>query len=258
MSIKYLAQLSLATVLVATVWIGMSSPARAQSQDPSQILLQPIKFENADVRDAIRQIFKSAKVSYSMAPDVQGSVTLSISGVNLRTALENTLRQVNATYVIDGGVFVIKRYQDVSGKILPRLVLEQEDVREALRQIFKAVDVSYTIDPNVQGQVTLSLRNVTFEVALQNALRQVNSTYRIEAGVYKVVPGGPSAESLAFSEELVRHDQLTPSPVDETVVTQDSRFLYVVRGNLIYKVQKSDLTLVKTGSLMGLKVGLGK
>src|SRR5580693_10046632 len=77
--------------------------------------------------------------------------------------------------------------EDVSQKTIPSLELEQADVREALRALFKNVNVSYSIAPEVQGPVTVSLKNVTFETALQNVLRQVDATYRIEAGVYEIV-----------------------------------------------------------------------
>ncbi len=77
--------------------------------------------------------------------------------------------------------------QDVSGQIIPSLEFEQADVREALRSLFRSVGVSYTIAPEVQGTVTVSLKNVTFETALQNITRQVDATYRVEGGVYQIV-----------------------------------------------------------------------
>ena len=77
--------------------------------------------------------------------------------------------------------------QDIGGTIIPSLELDSADVREALRALFKNVGVSYSIAPEVQGPVTVSLRNVTFEAALQNILKQVNATYRVEGGIYQIV-----------------------------------------------------------------------
>lgn len=65
--------------------------------------------------------------------------------------------------------------------------MSEADVREALRALFKNVSVSYSIAPEVQGVVTVSLRSITFETALQNILRQVDATYRVEGGVYEIV-----------------------------------------------------------------------
>ncbi len=76
---------------------------------------------------------------------------------------------------------------DPNTKIIPSLEYEQADVREALKALFRTVGVSYAIAPEVQGTVTLSLKNVSFETALQNITRQVDATYRIEGGVYQIV-----------------------------------------------------------------------
>jgi type II secretory pathway component GspD/PulD (secretin) len=67
------------------------------------------------------------------------------------------------------------------------LELEQVDVREALRALFKSTGFSYSIAPEVQGLVTVNLHEVAFPTALQNILKQVSATYRVEAGVYQVV-----------------------------------------------------------------------
>ncbi|RYG25106.1 hypothetical protein EON82_08335, partial [bacterium] len=77
--------------------------------------------------------------------------------------------------------------QDPAGQMISSLEFEQTDVREALRALFKNVGVSYTIAPEVQGTITVSLKNVPFETALQNITRQVDATYRIEGGVYQIV-----------------------------------------------------------------------
>ncbi len=77
--------------------------------------------------------------------------------------------------------------QDPANQIIPSLELEQADVREAIKILFRNLNVSYSIAPEVQGTVTVSLRNVPFETALQNILKQVNATYRVEGGVYQII-----------------------------------------------------------------------
>jgi hypothetical protein len=84
---------------------------------------------------------------------------------------------------------------------IPTLELDQADVREALRALFKNVSVSYSIAPEVQGTVTVSLRNVTFEAALQNILKQVDATYRIEGGVYQIIKRPPPSDLGGGNQE---------------------------------------------------------
>jgi hypothetical protein len=77
--------------------------------------------------------------------------------------------------------------EDVGGQVIQSLELEQADVREALRILFKNVNISYSIAPEVQGFVTVSLKRIPFETALQSILNQVDATYRVEGGVYHII-----------------------------------------------------------------------
>jgi hypothetical protein len=77
---------------------------------------------------------------------------------------------------------------DPGSRIIPKVEYDQADVRDVLKALFKtAGNPSYTIDQNVLGTVTTNLTNVTLDVALQNILRQVDATYRLEAGTYQII-----------------------------------------------------------------------
>jgi hypothetical protein len=76
---------------------------------------------------------------------------------------------------------------DKEGQIIPSIEYQQADVREALRALFKMVGVSYAIDPDVQGYVTVSLKSVPFGTALQSILRQVDAVYQVQGGVYRIM-----------------------------------------------------------------------
>jgi len=74
------------------------------------------------------------------------------------------------------------------------LDLENADIRYALKLLFSAAGVDYVVDQGVQGLVTVSINDKPFGVALQSVLRGTASTlpltYRIENGVYNVLPRG--------------------------------------------------------------------
>ena len=132
-----------------------------------------------------------------------------------------------------------------------KYVFENADVRQALRELFKSVNVSYSISPDVQGTVTIDIQNVTLETALQNILRQVDATYRIEGGVYEIIRHGETrAPALVMGSQTFEPE--IPRTTSETAMTQDSKFLYVVQGERLFKVQKSDLAIVETGLLGGV------
>lgn len=70
--------------------------------------------------------------------------------------------------------------------------LQDADIRIAIKTIFvHSNKESYILDNNVQGKVTLLLRDVPFNVGLQTILESVGATYTIEAGIYKIFPKKP-------------------------------------------------------------------
>jgi len=112
------------------------------------------------------------------------------------------------------------------------LKYEQADVRFVLKQLFDSVGVSYTLDPNVQGTVTVSLNDVPFTVALDNILRPLNLTYRVENGVYFVT---------------VRQPEETPiAPAVDTTAPEEG-----VRLNLPEKVQLNYANPYLIAALLG-------
>ena len=78
---------------------------------------------------------------------------------------------------------------------------DQADIRYVLKQLFDSVGANYSLDPNVQGTVTVSLTDVPFSVALDAILRQQNLTYRVESGVYYITVRQPEEAPITTGGE---------------------------------------------------------
>ena len=107
----------LAALLGLGLAIGMPIRAHAQPQDqtnPSQAVVSDLELEQSDIRDALKLLFKNVGISYTVAPDVQGSITVSLHSVPFETALRNILGQVDATYRVEGGVFNIIKKEETT------------------------------------------------------------------------------------------------------------------------------------------------
>ncbi len=108
--------------------------------------------------------------------------------------------------------------RDVTVQNIPALDAEGDDVRETVRRLFLLIGMPYSIAVDVQGTVNARLRNVPFETALQNVLRQVDATYRIGDGVYQIVrreDAGPPAFFACqpdIDRAYVRLRDLAPQP----------------------------------------------
>lgn len=84
----------------------------SEPTDPLDQVIASAQYDQADIRDALRSMFKSSDVSYTIAPEVQGTVTANIKEKTLKEALSQLLDQVDATYRIEGGIFnVVKKSQ---------------------------------------------------------------------------------------------------------------------------------------------------
>ncbi len=63
---------------------------------------------------------------------------------------------------------------------------ENSDVREVLKTIFKEFNINYSLHSNVQGKITLHMRNVSFENALKAVVTLVGAEYRLENQAYVI------------------------------------------------------------------------
>ncbi|GMV36384.1 MAG: hypothetical protein AMXMBFR61_08920 [Fimbriimonadales bacterium] len=89
--------------------------------------------------------------------------------------------------------------------------LNQADIRFALKALFDPTGYNYSIDPAIQGTVTVRLKDVPFSVALRNILSQVKASYRVVGGVYEIVL---REESIAPPPDLGTSE--TPEVATET------------------------------------------
>ena len=125
------------------------------------------------------------------------------------------------------------------------LEFHNADAREAIRQLFKTGGRSFTVDPAVQGSVTLSLRNVSFDTALTNLTRQVDATYRVEDSRYEILP-------LAALPEPAR-PQIggfgggqgggAGAGAEPPAMVVDGGYLYVLHRSTLYKIDKKTMSL---------------
>jgi type II secretory pathway component GspD/PulD (secretin) len=80
--------------------ICVSAPrAQAQNEPGSDLATKKVtlNLENADIRYALKLLFQSVGANYQLDQNVQGSVTVSLTDVAFRTALESIMRSTATT-----------------------------------------------------------------------------------------------------------------------------------------------------------------
>lgn len=127
------------------------------------------------------------------------------------------------------------------------LTLENADIRYGLKLLFNSVGANFTLDPLVQGTVTVSLTDVPFRTALESLLRSTNSTgrlsYRLEDGVYHI---GPKAEDAGPAD--VRSEEIAPTEPQRRIAKiqvnfVDARLLAAQLGGSIISLGDRSLLL---------------
>ena len=111
------------------------------------------------------------------------------------------------------------------------LNLESASIADALKLLFRATGYNYTLDESVvQGYVTVSLKDVSFETALRTVLRAANPplTYRVDGGVYIISPkiempeigGQDLTPPDEVSQPQVRTEKITLQHLDSLAIAQ--------------------------------------
>lgn len=134
-------------VLAGFALVASAPIARAQN-DMGNTNVPSVDFQDAPVRDVIRALFKSVGVTnYTIAQDVQGTVTISMKNMPLDTVLRNILNQVDATWRVEAGAYnIIKKEQNVdtgSGSGLPTDQIPTTDQRRLYRIKIQHADPQY-------------------------------------------------------------------------------------------------------------------
>ncbi len=155
--------------MAAMAFALLATPVRVMAQTgPGTGNIPQIELDNADVRDALKIIFKQVGANYSIAPEVQGTVTVSLKDVPFETVLRNVLNQVNATYRVEGGIYVIILKQadlgvgETGETMLPTTEAAKPIVRIRLRSADPALIIALlSLNSDVIDQPEQSTTNIS-------------------------------------------------------------------------------------------------
>jgi len=124
---------------------GLYTTSLAQDNKDEQIIAS-VQYEQSDVREALRAVFKSAGVTgYTIDPTVQGTVTANLTGQTLGVVLNALLRQVDATYRVESGIYqVIRKEADQT----PANLNPNDVVAPVTNRVIRRIQIKYA-DPQL-------------------------------------------------------------------------------------------------------------
>ncbi|MER3403417.1 MAG: hypothetical protein C4337_09055, partial [Armatimonadota bacterium] len=154
-------------------------------------------------------------------------------------------------------VAVASAQEDVSQKRVT-VKYDQADIRYVLKQLFDSVGANYSLAPEVQGTVTVSLTDVPFSVALDAVLRQQNLTYRVESGVYYITVRQPEAVPMQQGGETPQEEpQTTNLPEKIQLNYANPTLIASLLGATLVSYAQYEMSIGGMGGFGGFGGGLG-
>ncbi len=106
-----------------------------------------LDLQDAPIRTALEQIFRTAKLDYSIDPSVQGYVNLKVTDMPFENALRLILRSSTTplTYSVDNGVYLVKpRTVSTTAPLPPAVFAQETEVRAPAK--YDRIELTYA-DP---------------------------------------------------------------------------------------------------------------
>ncbi|MEZ0326223.1 MAG: hypothetical protein ACAH95_09970 [Fimbriimonas sp.] len=153
-----------------------------------------VKANGMEVKLLLSDLFALTDRTAAIEWDVNGTITEEFEGLDFETALQKITRQVDSTYEVKGGAYRVRRrigdiaYMrpikverkyliEAGGKSIDVINVDSASVQAVLRDLSEIFEIPIYVSPAVKGEVTMQLRSVRFDVALDLILRQVEATY---------------------------------------------------------------------------------
>jgi len=176
-----------------------------------------ISFYKIDIKKALHQVGEEAAVIVAIDEAVTGEVTIQLREVSLEDALDAVLADTDYTFRKVEDVYLIElkppppEIPVPPEKLLPpgerpiTNVFVDTDIRQILLTIAVQAEVNILTDETVEGYVTIDLKDVPLEKALEMILAPGGYTYVWREDYYLVgspSPLNPAFQKLSKTEEI--------------------------------------------------------
>ena len=197
-------QAKLWTAAVVSMLVAGGNPLHAQEQEPaneagvesqapgSRSTLLTLKLKDRLLRDVVQSIRRKAAVNIIIDENIEETVTIDLEEVPWRTALELVAEAAGCVVVEESGnVLKVEKPPRVY------FAFENADIQNVIDTIAKISGANIVVAPEVQGTITLRLRDIPWRDALEAAAKTLGYVVvEEERGILRVIP--PSSMQTDF------------------------------------------------------------
>lgn len=173
-----------------------------QSKAPgSKQTLLTLKLKDRLFRDVVQQIKRKVGVNIVMDEGIDETVTIDIEDVEWRVALDMVAEKANCVVVQVGkGLLKIEKPPRVF------FAFNNAPIQEVIDTIAKISGANIVVSPDVQGAITLRLKNIPWRDALESAAKTLNyAVVEEDRGILRVVPRADLVEDLITKSFQLRY-----------------------------------------------------
>jgi type IV pilus assembly protein PilQ len=149
------------------------------------------------LRDVVQSISRQAGVNIVIDPGIEDRVTIDLEDVEWRQALDLVVEAAGCVVVRKGTVLKVEKPPRVY------FAFENADVQKVIDTIAKISGANIVVAPEVQGSITLRLRDIPWRDALDATAKTLGFVVVEEDRLLRVVP-----PSIMQQDLLTKHFQL--------------------------------------------------
>lgn len=197
---------------------------QAQGQDQGEITSQStgdrasrltLRLKDRDLRDVVQSIRRKTNANIIMEPGIEELVTIDLQDVHWRQALTLVAEQAGCVVnEADGSVLKVEKPPRVY------FAFEDTDIKKVIDTIAKISGANIVVAPEVQGSITVRLKNIPWRDALDAVVKTLGFVVVEEQrGILRVVPAANIQQDLDFAVIQLRF--IRPSSVFLPMITSE-------------------------------------
>lgn len=168
-------------------------------------IFHSIEYQNVDIGEALRHIFRHVYANYSIESGIQGNVNLHLVNTPFSKVLSKTLDQVQSSANFERGLYIVEKMPahpssfDILERKLPAYNFQKITLKQAFDNVFSDAKTTYRLSKMESKIVSLKIPIGTLKQGLQVLLPLARCKANYTHGHFELLPDSvekPSKETL--------------------------------------------------------------
>lgn len=217
---------------------------------PDSVKIPVLDFKNTDIRDVLRGLGMQYSVNIFLEPDVTGNISLYLTDVSVKNAIDFIVKRSNFAYTIENKIIKVYKYNPPAPPppAKPPVTFHLQDglldidiksvnVRELARMFIDSAGINVIVEGSIDKDVSARLVKMNPEKAIKALFESNGMEVTTSEGIYYVANqnwGGDKNGSVANSQlkrlSITVKDKKVTLEIDNAPLDQVVRNIAVQSG----------------------------